>query len=253
MQRKILGICAALVAFGAFAVLPAIGSAATLTETTAGGAVDTVAAGKTIIGSSTGTSLLKGGLQAECNENILTGTIHRNANGIVEATIEDGWFQSNFIAGDASTPCRSAGQKAVVKTNLTSNPVTAGTGIHYCVKTIATTSTWEIVPRSCTVSTGGEFTFSITVGALTCGFTRTAAITGSFSTSSAHTAVAELKMVGEPLFSTDKVPNHSGLCPATGSLANFNFDLYTDTDTTPASGPNSWPGSITDPLYLSTS
>jgi hypothetical protein len=252
MERKILGICTALVVFGAFVALPAIGSAATLTDTV-GGVTQKPAAGAKVIASSTGTSLWKGGLMLECNENVFIGTVHRNANGIVELTVEDTWTQSNLIAGDASTPCRSAGQKAAFKGNLTSNPVTPGTGTHYCLMTVEGTDSWEMVPRSCTVSTGGEFTYSFTIGgSLTCGFTRTGAITGTFSTSSGHTAVAELKMVSEPLFSTDKVPNHSGLCPASASWANWNYDLYTDTGETPLSGPHKYPPSTTDPLYFST-
>jgi hypothetical protein len=53
MQGKILGICATLVAFGAFAVLPAVGSAATLTDTV-GGVTQKPAPGAKIIAQSTG-------------------------------------------------------------------------------------------------------------------------------------------------------------------------------------------------------
>jgi hypothetical protein len=249
MQGKILGICAALVAFGAFAVLPAIGSAATLTDTV-GGVTQKPAAGAKIIASSTGTVLWKGGLTTECNENLFTGTVHRNASGVVELTIEDTWIQSNFVAGDASTPCRSAGSKAVVKTNLTSNAV--GVKTHWCLKTIAATDSWELQPRNCTESTGGEFTYSVTIGALTCGLKRSGNLTGTFSTSPSHAAVAELKLSGEPAFVTDAVAGHSGLCPASASWANWNFDLYTDTDETPLSGPHKYPPSTTGPLYFST-
>jgi hypothetical protein len=221
----------------------------TLTDTV-GGVTQKPAAGAKIIASSTGVALLKGGLSASCNENILTGTVHRNAYGIVEFTIEDGWFQSNLVAGDASTPCITGSVNAIIKTNLTSPSNHVGTATHWCVKTLAGTDSFEFELRNCTAVSGGEFTYSIAVGALTCGFKRSANVPGTFSTSPSHASVAELIVTGEPTFITDAVTGHSGLCPASVTLANFRFNLYTDTDVTP-NGPHPWPGSITDPLYFS--
>src|SRR3954454_8041445 len=65
MQRKILAICAALVALGALAIAPTMVSAATLKDTS-GGVVTTLAAGAKITAYSTGTALFKGsGLTVE--------------------------------------------------------------------------------------------------------------------------------------------------------------------------------------------
>jgi hypothetical protein len=175
--------------------------------------------------------------------------VHRNDSGIVEITIEDAWFQGNSFAGDASTPCTRAGTKSFLKVNLTNNPV--GSRSHWCLQIIEATDSWELEPRNCTAVSGGQFTFSMTTGVVTCGFKRTANLTGTFNTSPTHAAVAELRMAGQPAFTTDAVAGHSIFCPETTLFTNLNVDLYTDTNSTPAAGAHPFPVNTTAPLYFS--
>ena len=269
MHRKILGLLTALVALGAFAAMPAIGSAATLTETTAGGVVHKVPAGAGIIGEGTGaTKLTSPGFEAlniECNENVITGSVHRNSNSIIEGTITDAWFQGNYFAGDTHTPCRNnLGSKVFIRTNLTNDGTTVERQVthkegnppidlrtHWCVEGNAVNDNFNVNPRNCT-GVNTAFRFSVHLPGLVCGFKRTTAIPGTFNTSNTHTNVAELTTAEEIEFVTDStIKEHSGFCPAVGKLDNFSFPLYTDTNTTPTTGIHAVPIIKTDPLYIS--
>lgn len=266
MHRKILGLCAALAAFGAFAVMPAIGSAATLTDTV-GGVTTKVPVGAKIIAEGTGTTLLESSVEAlniECNENVLTGEVHRNSNGIIEGTITDAWFQGNYFAGDADTSCKNKlGSKVFIRTNLTTAPLTGetartvsdkeGTDLrqHWCIEGNAENDNFNASPRNCT-GANTAFRFSTHIAGLICGFKRTTAIPGTFNTSNTHTNVAELTANANQVFETDNtITSHSGFCPAKGTLNNFVFAMYTDKNTTPTTGIHPVPITKTDPLYIS--
>jgi hypothetical protein len=249
MSRKILATCTALVAFAVFAILPAVGSAATLTDTNSEGKVVKVAVGAKIIGQGIGSTFLTGALAVECNENVFTGTVHRNDSGIVEGTIEDAWFQSNYRE---DTECKdSFGATATVRTNLTNSP-NVGTPRHWCLKTVAGTDKWELLGNNCT-GASPDLTFTIKTPTLDCGYSTANAITGTFTTVSGTTHTAtRLTMTGEPVFKTDAVVGHSGFCPSEGKLKNFVFDLYTDTDATPSTGKHVFPPNTSDPIFVST-
>jgi hypothetical protein len=239
MQRKILATCAALAALGALMIVPTLASAAHLTDTSG---VNTVKAeGKIVAYNDVNTipTLNASGLKVECKESVLTGTVFANpggAAGVVQGTLEDAWFQGETNDSGTPTQCFAplVGSPATVKTNLTAGP-TVGTKTHWCIETIKEKDEFQVVPRNCGGS-GGEFTFSVTVGALTCGFKRTAAILGTFVTVNAEHKAVTLKMNNGQEFTTDAVTGHSGLCPATGKLENFEFEMFTDKATTPAAG-----------------
>lgn len=233
MHRKLIGTCAALVALAALSVMPAISSAQTLVDTV-GGVETTVPVGTKIVGYSEGTSILTGAggaLKVECNENILTGAITQNAAGKnIIGTIEDAWFQGP----EAGTKCKSNLGAATVTLNTTNGTLNPKT--HWCIQTNQGTDTFKVEPRNCG-GEGGSFTFVIHAGGLSCGFTRTANITGTFKTGSdvggvVTPATFTAGVAGEPeiSFSTFKHPEiaHSIFCPASGALDNLTFNLYTD-------------------------
>jgi hypothetical protein len=255
MHRKLLAICAPLLALGALAILPAVGSAATLTDTV-GGVTQKLAVGAKFVGEGTGTTTFSGGLELQCNENVLTGTVHRNSGGIVEMTLEDAWFQGNYFA-DPHTPCESGGARMVFKTNLTNEGTTVnqhvGSKTHWCIVTEESLDKFELLGRNCTGVGPGEFTIQFEIPSLgyKCGLRRTTPITGSFNTSNTHSEVAELTMNPNLSFVTDAVAGHSVFCPGSTALTNLVFALYTDNNTTPTTGVHPVPINKTAPLYIS--
>jgi hypothetical protein len=226
MNRKIVGICTALVAFAAFALVPAMSSGAVLKDTVEG-IVKTVETGKKIVAYSEETSKLVGsnGLEVECNENVLTGTVVGNA-GIVEGTIEDGWFQGEESTETEKTLCHST----VGPAKVTIPGLTNGTlhNTHWCVKTIKNSDKFVVEPHDCG-GTAGEFTFIIDAGGLQCGFKRAANIEGTFTTDTGSHAAVTLTMNNNQTFEKD---GGSFLCPASGTLSNVKFQMYTDTGVT---------------------
>ncbi|MFL5834499.1 MAG: hypothetical protein ACJ76B_11055 [Solirubrobacterales bacterium] len=246
------GLFAALVAFGAFALVPAISSAHGLTDTS-GGATTTVAVGSKIAGYNEPASTVKfnaGPLVVECNETTLLGKVHANphtAGGAVLGTIEDAFFRGNQV----ETKCKSSidNNKGTVIT-VPALTQAGGTGnfSHWCIKTLPETDEFEVEPRNCTLNppTGGEFTFLLFANGVECGYTRTANLKGKFTTTAgAHTA-GTLSLNKE-----QTLTKHKGgiLCPPSGALEEFNFELFTDTaGTTPGTFRDA--KNIADPIWI---
>ena len=255
MHRRIISTCVALLALGVLTVAPAVSSAHTATD-----AAGKVAVGSKIVGYNVnGTAPeLVAAFNIQCSETVLTGSVHANpaADGSVQGTIEDAWFQGNTVdtaANNTPTQClnTSTGGVATIKTNLTGGPH-VGTSNHWCIRTIPGTDEFETTPRNCTSAEGGAFTFSVATSGLTCGFTRAAAIKGTFTTTAAGVP-GVLKMTNNQVFTTDAVAGHSVFCPANGELRNFEFNLYTDTTSTPAAGAEHvWrdAASVADPIWI---
>jgi hypothetical protein len=225
MQRKILAICGALVALGVLAIAPAGASAATTIQDTSGGATVSLAQGAKITAYSTKVSKLTGsGLTVECNENILTGSIHKNDGNEVQATIEDAWFQSNL--NSSGTKCKSSvGEATITIPGLTNG---SEKNRHWCIRTVPNTNEWELWGNNCTTEVGtGELTFIVDTPLGECKFKRTLPVVGTFSTPTNHTA-SELVMTGTPIFTLEA---GNFFCPKEGSLEEMKFDLFTDPGT----------------------
>jgi hypothetical protein len=229
MYRKTLAICAALVAFGALAIAPAMSSAAALRETV-GGVNTLIEPGKKIVAyneEGTAPTLKSPVFEVKCSESIITGSVHANPGGgkekVVLGTIEDAWFQGpEGAAGE--TKCFSTIGNATVTVQLT-NQLEKNT--HWCIETIKNSDEFQAVPHSCT-GEGGKFTFIIHAGGMTCGFQRTEAIKGTYTTGDTANAPVTLTMNNGQKFTTESVINHSILCPASGELFEFKFQMYTD-------------------------
>jgi hypothetical protein len=243
MNRKIIGICTALVAFAAFALAPAMSSGAALRDTV-NGALTLIEPGKKIVAyNEEGTSTVltgNNGLVVECQEAKMTGSVHANlggAAGTIFGTIEDVWFNGT----EPETRCKStAGVAKVTIPGMTNE----GGKQHWCIKSLPEDE-FQVEPHSCT-SEGGEFTFVITAGGLTCSFKRAANIKGKIvNTGDVNNVPVTLKMNDGQEFTKDE---GSFLCPTTGKLSNFLFQMYTDTS---ATGPAWRPAEdIADPVFI---
>jgi len=244
MHRKMTGLFAALVAFGVFALVPAISSAHGLTDTS-GGVTTKVAVGSKIAAYNENGSTVKfnaGGLVIECNETTLLGTVNANPHtvgGAVLGTIEDAYFRGS----QPETKCKSTlGDSMVTIPALTQ----AGGTSHWCIKSTPETDKFVVEPHNCG-GAGGEFTFLLDApGNVVCGYTRTANLTGTFTTTAATHTAATLA-----LDANQTLTKHVGgfLCPASGSLVEFNFEMFTDTAGTT---PGTWRDvkNTADPIWI---
>jgi len=228
MQRKIMGLFAALVAFGVFALVPAISSAHGLTDTS-GGVTTKLAVGSKIVAyneAGTETEFTGSGLTAKCSEVTMTGSVHANPHTVAGAVL--GNITSVKFRGTTKdeTPVEP-------NTQCTSNlgvttvtiPALEGGGGSWCVKSTPETDNFAVEPHACT-GVGGEFTFILHTVGLECKYKRTANITGTFTTTAATHTAATLTMTNGQAFSLEA---GGFLCPVEGKLNNFKFELFTDT------------------------
>lgn len=224
MHKKILAICAALVAF---AIVPAVASASpVLTENGTA-----LAASVKITALSTKTEnavFAAGSTEVKCNENWMTGTVHRNKENIVEGTIEKAEFRSNLTTSGTDCDGGSLLGPTVVEIPDLTNFGGTGEKAHWCIKTVPKTDEWELEGRSCTSTVAPTLTFILrSTGGLKCAYIRTATVRGTFTTNSTPVT---LKVTGEPEF-TGAGEGNSFLCPGAGKIRSMDFDLYTDTAT----------------------
>lgn len=254
MQRKILAICAALVALGAFAIVPAMASAATLKDTNAKGETEPVALNSKIIATSTGTSVFSGGLTVECNENIMTGEVDKNNGTEAQITITHAYFQSNFTT--EGTKCKSgSGPVTVTIPGLTSGGGTK----HWCLRNVPAKDEWELWGNNCTTEVGsGELTFILDLAGVECAYKRTTVVKGTYTTSAAEHLAATLTMTNDKNekgedegFVTFSKESGGILCPTTGRLSNMVFDVYTDTEATVENKHLTYPFKAqSDPIFV---
>jgi hypothetical protein len=236
MQRKTIGLVAALVAFGIFAAAPAVSSAQWLKDTV-GAETSIIENNKKFVAySEENTKFSTAVINVECTEVTMTGSVHANhdVNANVHLTIEDVWFRGETADGADPTQCKnSSGGVATVTVPAITNE---GGTQHWCIMTTVGTDKFMIEPHNCT-GTGGEFTFIVHTAGMTCGYSRTTNMEGTFTTATAAHEAATLT-VNTAEFKTHKVTNHSALCPATGKLENFKLQTYTDVgETNKANGP----------------
>jgi hypothetical protein len=244
MNRNLIRACVAFVAFAAFAVAPASSSAHWLKETV-GGVPTIIQPGAKVVAYSEENqpARFKGsnGWVIECDENILTGSVHANhdVNGNVLITIEDVWFQGK----EAQTQCKSTLGPAKVTVPAVTN---FGGAQHWCVKTIIGTDEFNLEPHNCT-GAGGAFTFIVHMGGIKCAFERKENIKGTFTTGDIANQPATLKLF-ESKFVTDPAVEHNIMCPAEWTLSNALFQTYTDTG--PTSNQYRNPLDTADPIFL---
>lgn len=218
MHKKLITACLALVAFAAMAVVPALASASPVLTDASG----TVAVGSKISATSTTTenAIFKAGsTEVKCNENKMTGTVKTNSGSLIEGTIESASFASELTS--EATDCD--GGELFGPTTVDIPGLVAGKS-HWCIKSTKTADQWELIGANCGTASG-TLTFVLTGKFLTCRYTRSTSVVGTFTT---NTSPATLKVTGEPEF-TGTGEGNSFLCPATGKITTMNFDLYTDT------------------------
>jgi len=246
MQRKMKGLFATLIAFGALALVPAIGSAHGILDTS-GGNTTTVGVGERIVGYNDLESTVKfnaGGLVVECDETTLTGKVHANphtTNGAVQGTIEHAYFRGS---DGPETKCASTlGTATITIPDLTQAGGT-GDASHWCIRTAPESDTFEVEGRGCTTTGTRTFTFLLHAGGTTCGYTRTNNLVGHFDTVNHEATTWSLD-------ANQGLTKHVGgiLCPASGTLVEFDFEMFTDTD---PSTPGTWrhAGSVADPIWI---
>jgi hypothetical protein len=251
MQRKMMGLFAALVAFGAFALVPAMSSAHGLQDTVNGLTTNVALNSKIVAYNETGTEteFTGSGLTVKCSEVTMTGTVFANphtATGAVQGTIEHVFFRGTTEdpgSSEPNTQCSSSlgGAATITVPGLTQS---GGTG-HWCLKTVPGTDNFNVEPRNCG-GAGGEFTFIIHTNGLECKYKRTANIGGTFTTTKETHTAATLTMTNGQEFTLEA---GGFLCPAIGKLNNFKFETFTDTSATTAPDYHN-AASIADPVWI---
>jgi hypothetical protein len=244
MSRKMIGICTALALLAAFAIAPAISSAAFLKETVGGEPLVIPPGAPVVAYNELGTSvkLNAGPFTIECNEVALTGRVHANhdVNGNVLVTIEDVWFRGDE---PLETRCTDNGTPAKVLIPAITNE---GGKQHWCIKNPFGTDEFLLEPWNCTEAGGGEFTLVIVTTGMTCAYQRAASLKGTVTTKDIENKPVTFKMnPGQELIRELTSPF---LCPETLKVENFLFEMYTDTAPT---GPiYRDPPSVADPIFL---
>lgn len=239
MSKKVLAVGALVAAIGAGAVVPAISSAAFLTDTS-GGVTTLVKTGAKLKAIAEGPAIFSAGeFTFECNENFLTAEVLKNS-GTVEATITDAKFQSNLTT--EGTKCKSNFGNFTWTTELTNEP--AGTR-HWCIQSIEGTNNLSLFGRGCTEEGSGKITFIFDFNGLTCKYTREASLSFVFTTPTEHTA-STLSLTGSPLWKKEE----GIVCPAELKVVRLAFNLYTDTALSTET--NAWDdaASTSDPVWF---
>jgi hypothetical protein len=228
MHKKILGICAALVAFAAFAVVPTMASASPILTDTVGTETKAVAPPAKIVGYNDEESIFEAsnGTKVTCTNNELTGSVHKNKENEILATIEKGSFKGTGAGED----CTSGLGDVKVTTFLTNE--TGGTK-HWCLESEAGDK-FKVKGGACTaaaelVTFSFDFTEIPLIGKLTCPYVQKAAVplTGTFTTPATHTASTLSLTSGE----FEREAGSNAACPASGKLTKMKFNIFTDIGT----------------------
>ncbi len=199
MAKKMLAICAALVAF---AVVPAVASASPILTDENG----TVAAGAKIIATNTGNTVMTTSAgNVECTKAALTGTVVENSGSSIKGTIETASFTGTESENRCSSPF---GAVKVTPKRL-----------HWCMSaTSKPADTFSIKSGGCGGTLGiMEFTLDSSLAG-ECTYTKSEVV-GTFTTGEG----------GDVTVSEQSFTKSSGgfFCPASGAL-DMTFDLYTD-------------------------
>jgi hypothetical protein len=246
MNRKILGICMALAAFGALATGPTSASAFNLHLTdTVNGVTTALPVGAKILAiGETGeaSTFTAGESTVSCNKGTLTGVVHSNTTvgGNVRGEIAFASFDSHL--NPEGTECRSSGGFSGT------GPVAVTvSGLPWCIQALAEDK-WTLSGGKCAEEPRKVLTFALnfTNIGLTCKYQRTAGVSGTFSTTGAAHEAATLTTTVPAEFVEDE-PKF--LCPDTGKITNMKFRLYTDTVATSTTNYDD-AASTADPVWL---
>jgi hypothetical protein len=209
MHKKILAICAALVALGALAIPAAASAAVTLRE-----AGTTVATGSALLAKGSGESIFSAGeLTVTCTNNNMTGEVVKNNGTTVEGTIKT----ASFKGAEAEEKCKGSSFIGATKVDI---PGLVSGSSHWCVKNIAGEDKFELIGANCGTA-AGTLTFTLTGAFINCSYTRSSAVTGTFTTTTGLTATT-LTLGANQTFNSE-----GGFCPATGSITKMKFTLFT--------------------------
>jgi hypothetical protein len=207
MAKKILAICAALVAL---AVVPAMASASPALQE---GGVN-VAVGSGVTATSTTSMVFTSSLgNVTCAKSTLHGTVATNSGKLIEGTITSASF-TNSTGG----PCTSwAGETTVTP------EVSAAS--HWCIKTTSTTEDkWQLRGGGC-AQAEKALTFTLHFPGFTCKFSKASGgVTGTYKTGVAPapltSTAAEFALV-----------EGGFLCPSKGTLDPATYELETTNGT----------------------
>jgi hypothetical protein len=214
MAKKILALCAAIMAF---AVVPSVASAANSPELVESGG-GTVAVGSLIEGTNIGNTLMtdiSGNTLLSCDIATLTGKVSKNDGSNVEGDISTASFKNL----SASTCSGSIGATLVTPSH-SSNPST--NGLPWCIRSTTAMATDEFQVRGNKCSEAARpIRFILHVPLIgECTYQRTSPVVGSFSTGIGSTTLTISKV---------EFPKIAGssLCPSAGFL-DMTFMLETD-------------------------
>jgi hypothetical protein len=240
MNRKILGICTALAALVALAIVPAMGLATSPVLTYA----KAVATGQkiTAIGEETAEFVGSNGVSWSCNDFWLTGSVHKNSETEITFTIEGASFANGTDTGGTEDCSSSLG--VAVKVTIPGLTNEGGTK-HWCIRTNnELLDEFDLKGKGCTDEGAEELTFKLNfTGLLDCAYKRSTPLTGSYTTNSSP---ATLKLNHESVFILHeqmKTSIFAPNCPDSEKLVKLSANLYTDTGT--------FAESTKDPLIIS--
>jgi hypothetical protein len=209
MAKKILALCAALMAF---AVVPAVASATNSPELRdSSGAV---AVNSTILATNSGNTVMtdiNGNTLLSCQTATLTGTVIKNDGSNIEGNITSALFKNH----ETSTCSGSIGA-----TTVTPNPGT--NGLPWCIRSTSAmvTDEFQLRGNECAkASRAIRFVLDLPFG-IVCTYQRSAAVVGSFTTGEGKTVLS---------ISKQEFPLLEGGfgCPSAGYL-DMTFTLETD-------------------------
>jgi hypothetical protein len=200
MHKKILAICAALVAF---AVAPAMASASPVLQeggvNVATGSGITATASNVLFTSSLGT--------VTCTKAVLHGKVSTNSGKLIEGNVESATFTNN-----TGGPCTSwAGETTVTPENLP-----------WCVQTTSTTNhTFKIRGGGCGAAEK-NLQFTLHFPGFSCKFSKSGGVTGTYTTGTGtlNSSAAEFALIEGGFF-----------CPSSGTLDATTWHLETSNGT----------------------
>jgi hypothetical protein len=236
MSKKSILASMALAVLTALVVMPAAASASPrLCETTADHATcHNIATGSKILATNVGGVAemvdASGNTLVTCSTATMTGTLRKNTGTEIEGDIETTTFAGTGALRVGELECTGSFGDITVHTNL-------GNGTPWCLKASGAEDKFTLRGNSCILATRA-ITFvltSTTIG--TCKYSRTAAVTGDYTTDKVGTEDAILTALPSTLTEFAKEEG-SFLCPAIGRM-NMAFTLETDTTDKTA-----------DPLYI---
>jgi len=220
MRSKLIAACMALAAFTAFAIVPAMASAANNPLVVENGTA--VAVGTKILATNVGNTKMTTSLgTVECSKSVLTGELTKNTTGAVEGNITSAEF-SGTGAQAAGEPAPECTTQAIFggDTSITPNPAT--NGLPWCIRSTTAMAEHEFQVRGNSCANAARpirFTMNIT-GIGNCVYQRTTAIPGKFTTSTTDSTLS---------ISEVEFPKLEGgfACPSSGKL-DMTFTMETD-------------------------